>query len=131
MNANRGFDEVMIVNPSEPNGGGRFMRFHYAQPPEMGYYAEPPEMYGWGEPDMYGQYEPRAGYARKPYLAEDPYGQVESYELLRRIPMYGWGAGCTASQTHGYYAEDPYLAEETYEGEPYSYYAEPRNVWLG
>ena len=37
MNANRGFDEVMIVNPSEPNGG-RFMRFHYAQPPEMGYY---------------------------------------------------------------------------------------------
>src|SRR5262245_23506100 len=73
MNGNRGFDEVMIVNPSEANGGGRFMRFHYAQPPEMGYYAEPPEMYDWGEPDMYGQYEPVGYYAEDPYLAEDPY----------------------------------------------------------
>jgi hypothetical protein len=92
MNANRGFDEVMIVNPSEPNRGGRFMRFHYAQPPGMGYYAEPPEMYGWGEPDMYGQYEPVGYYAEDPYLAEDPYGQVDPYGYYAESPeMYGWG----------------------------------------
>ena len=91
MNGNRGFDEVMIVNPSEPNGG-RLMRFHYAQPPEMGYYAEPQEMYGWGEPEMYGQYEPMGYYAEDPYLAEDPYGEVDPYGYYGETPeMYGYG----------------------------------------
>src|SRR4030095_11899934 len=108
MNANRGFDEVMIINPSEPNGGGRFMRFHYAQPPEMGYYAEQPEMYGWGEPEMYGQYEPVGYFAEEPYLAEDyPLGEVDPYGYYAEPPeMYG------QYEPMGYYAEEPYLAED-------------------
>ena len=134
MNANRGFDEVMIVNPSEPNGGGRFMRFHYAQPPEMGYYAEQPEMYGWGEPDMYGQYEPVGYYAEDPYLAEDPYGQVDPYGYYAESPeMYGWGEPDVYGQSDpmGYYAEDPYLAEESPYGEvdPYGYYGETPEMY--
>ncbi len=68
------------------------MRFHYAQPPEMGYYAEQPEMYGWGEPDMYGQYEPVGYYAEDPYLSEDPYGEADPYGHYGEAPeMYGWG----------------------------------------
>src|SRR5919106_124999 len=119
MNRNRGFDEVMIVNPTETNGG-RFMRFHYPQP--MGYYAEPPQQYGyyaedpyqgygyaeadpygyyaqapemvgWGEPDPYGQYEPVGYYAEEPYLAqENPYGEADPYGYYGEPPeMYGWG----------------------------------------
>jgi hypothetical protein len=72
MRDKRRFDEVMIVNPHDPRSdtrrGERLMRFHYVQPPEMGYYAAP-DPYGYG---YYGQ---------EPYLAEeyppgvgDPYG---------------------------------------------------------
>jgi hypothetical protein len=127
MNSNRGFDEVMIVNPSDPNGGGRFMRFHYAQPTEMGYYAQPQEMYGWGQPDMYGQYEPMGYYAEEPYLAEDPYGYYgETPE------MYGYSEPDPYGQYEpmGYYAEEPYLAEDPYgEVDPYGNYAESPEMY--
>ena len=73
-----GFDEVMIVNPSE-NHGGRTMRFHDAQQPDMGYYGELPQDYGY--------------YAEDPYLSQGyGYGQVDPYGYYAQPPeMYGWG----------------------------------------
>src|ERR687896_279215 len=84
MKGKPGFDEVMIVNPNDPafndNRGVRLMRFHYAQPPEMGYYAAP-DPYGYG---YYGQ---------DPYLAEEyPYGVGNPYGY------------------YGYYAQPPQMA---------------------
>lgn len=126
MNSNRGFNEVMIVNPYEPgsetNQGAKLMRFH-AAPQSMGYYggyyAEAPEMYGYyaatpagygyygNLPDAYGEIEP--GYAEY-----DPMGYYGEYEpvgyFAEEYPM-------------GYYAEyDPmgYYAEY----EPMGYYGE-------
>ena len=40
MNSNRGYDEVMIVNPYDPRSGNqqvKLMRFH--QSPQWGYYS--------------------------------------------------------------------------------------------
>jgi hypothetical protein len=60
VNRKRGFDEVMIVNPDDPNFGPvrgvRLMTFG-AGDPSMGYYAEPPEPYlSYGDVDPYGVY---------------------------------------------------------------------------
>ena len=88
------------------------MRFHYAQPPEMGYYAEPPEMYGY--------------FAEEPYLSEElPYGEVEPYGYYAQPPeMYGqyepMGWYGQVPEMVGYGQYEP-LAEE-YPG--MAYYAE-------
>jgi hypothetical protein len=132
VKGNRGFDEVMIVNPTEPNGGGRFMRFHYGQPLEMGYYGEPPE--------MYGEYDPVGYYAEEPYVGEDPYvseyypyGEADPYGYYAEAPeLYGWGEPEPYGEYDpvGYYAEDPYVGEDPYgEVEPYGYYAESPEMY--
>src|SRR5258705_248551 len=103
----RGFDEVMIVNPSEPgrnaNEGVRLMRFH-AGP--MGYYAEPPEM-GW-----YGQKPDYGYYAEAPEMAA--YGQAPDYGYYAEPPEMGYAepefAGYGEQEPVGYYAEDPNIA---------------------
>jgi hypothetical protein len=126
MIGNRSFDEVMIVNPSEPNGGGRLMRFHYGQLPEIGYYAEPQD-YGY--------------YAEDPYLAQGyAYGEVDPYGYYAETPeVYGYGEPDIYGQYEpvGYFAEEPYLAEEIPYGEtdpygevdPYGYYAEQPEMY--
>jgi hypothetical protein len=114
MKRNRGFDEVMIVNPYEPgsnaNQGVRFMRF-YAAPPGMGYYAEPPADYGYyaQAPVDYGYY------AQAPvdygYYAEAP----NDYGYYAEAPVdYGYYAA--PSGGYGYYAQAP---------GGYGYYAAP------
>jgi hypothetical protein len=123
MNQNRGFDEVMIVNPNDPrvrsSEGVRLMQYNYAEPPEMGYYAEPPEMGYYGQPPEMGYYaEPEMGYYAEPsemgYYAQPPgmgyYGQ---------FPEMGYYGG----QPVGYFADEPPLG---YYGEdpPIGAYAE-------
>lgn len=141
MKSDRGFDEVMIVNPGEPglNQGERLMRFHYAEPPEMGFYAEPPEGYGYFAEDPYGDYaEPPEGYG---YFAEDPYGDYgelpEGYGYFAEDPYGGYaeppeGYGYFAEDPYGYYAELPegygYLAEEPYGDLPWAGYGEMEPV---
>jgi hypothetical protein len=126
------FDEVMIVNPTEPNGG-RVMRFYNGYAPAMGYYGY------YGEPEqMYGQYDPGYGpvgyYAEDPYLSHQyPYGEVDPYGYgygygYYAVPEYPYGQVEPGYEPVGYYAaEDPYLAQEYPYGEvdPYGYYAEP------
>jgi hypothetical protein len=109
MKHSHGFDEIMIVNPSEPgfstNQGVRLMRFHYGEPPDMGYYAQPPETYGYyaEPPETYGYYaEPAEPYG---YYAQPP----ETYGYYAEPP-----------ETYGYYAEPP---------EPYGYYAQPPETY--
>jgi hypothetical protein len=110
MNRKAGFDEVMIVNPSEPgsypNQGVRLMRF--AQAPDIGYYAEPPDVYaGYGANDSYGFYaQAPEGYG---YYGEPP----DAYGYYSEPP-----------EGYGYYGEEPYLSEEPVYGEPdpYGYY---------
>jgi hypothetical protein len=122
------FDEVMIVNPTESNGG-RVMRFYNGQPPAMGYYGY------YGEPEqIYGQYDPGYGpvgyYAEDPYLSHQyPYGELDPYTYgYYAEPEYPYGQVEPGYEPVGYYAaEDPYLAQEYPYGEvdPYGYYAEP------
>jgi hypothetical protein len=130
------FDEVMIVNPTEPNGG-RVMRFYNGQPPAMGYYGY------YGQPDYtYGQYDPGYGpigyYAEDPYLSHQyPYGEVDPYGYgygYYAEPQYPYGQYEPGYEPVGYYAaEDPYLAQDyPYGGvDPYNYgyYAEPPEMY--
>src|SRR5215475_11278953 len=118
MKHSHGFDEIMIVNPSEPgfstNQGVRLMRFHYGEPPDMGYYAQPPETYGyyaqppetygynaeppemsgWGEAGMYGEMEPGYGqYEPVGYFAEEypamGYGEEYSSQPVGQYESMG------------------------------------------
>ncbi len=127
MNNQRGFNEVMIVNPYEPGSetkqGVNVMRF-YAAPQNMaqnmGYYAAAPEAYGYyaAAPEAYGYYaETPESYG---YYAQAPaaYGEVEP--------------GYNEYEPMGYYAEpEPrgypmgYYAEPEPRGYPMGYYAEP------
>jgi hypothetical protein len=116
MNHSHGFDEIMIVNPSEPgfstNQGVRMMRFHYGEPPDMGYYAQPSEPYGYyaEPPDPYGYYaEPQEPYG---YYAEppDPYGYYAEPQ-----EMSGWGEADMYGEIepgYGQYEPIGYFAEE-------------------
>ena len=95
MRSPRGsFDEVMIVDPSEPGRyapqGVRLMPFHrgpmgfYAQSPELSGYAEPPEFAGYAEPPEYGYY------AQEPNVAYGEEMPVAGYGAEPR-EMVGWG----------------------------------------
>ena len=115
MNANRGFDEVMIVNPAVGKGA-RLMTFHNAVP-GVGYYAEAPDAYGYyaEQPDPYGYYAQPADvygyYGQQP----DPYG------YYAQVPeAYGY----YAAPGYGYFAEDPYSGYAEPPIEPVGYYAE-------
>jgi hypothetical protein len=114
MKRERGFDEVMIVNPYEPgsdtNQGVKLMRF-YAIPPGIGYYAEQPEPYGYyaAPASGYGYYAaPAPGYG---YYAEQPeaYGQYAA-----PAPGYGYYAAPHGQygQTEPGYEPVGYIAEE-------------------
>jgi hypothetical protein len=59
MSHQRGFDEVMIVNPTDLNQGATLMQFQYGEPP-YGYYGEP----YYGEP-----------YVGEPYYGEPYVGE--------------------------------------------------------
>ncbi len=121
---NRGYDEVMIVNPYDPqstNQQSNLMTFHdtpemgyYAAPEDYGYYADLPEMgYYAAEPDSYGYYadQPDLGwYADSPelgYYAYPGYGYYGQPDLA--YAYYGEpGVGYYGDQYEpvGYYADE-------------------------
>jgi len=144
MKRNRGFDEVMIVNPYEPgsndNQGVRLMRF-YAAPPGMGYYAESPAdpgyyaapANGYGyyaqAPGGYGYYAaPANGYGYYANLPEQPelYGDIEPGHdvngpvgyVTGEYPMGSYGD----PYAMGYYGQP--MGYYGYYGQPMGYYAE-------
>jgi hypothetical protein len=141
MAGTRGFDEVMIVNPSPPGDhqGARHMRFHYA--PQVGYYAEPVEYGYYAEPPEYGYYaEPELAepmeygwYAETPevgYFAEEaPYGEAEPVAGWAEPEFAGWGEPEAYGEVEPGYAEEPigYFAEEYPAG--YGYGEEPYAGW--
>ena len=62
MSRQRGFDEVMIVNPYNPQTdtaqGVRLMPYHYGGPMDLGYYGDP-GFAEYAEPwGSYGEHEP-------------------------------------------------------------------------
>jgi hypothetical protein len=138
MKRNRGFDEVMIVNPYDPgsndNQGVRLMRF-YAAPPGMGYYAEPPAdpgyyaapVNGYGyyaqAPGGYGYYAaPANGYG---YYANLP-DQPELYgDIAPGHDPYGPVGYVTGEYPMGSYG-DPYAMG--YYGQPMGYYADATDM---
>ena len=99
MKTNPGFDEVMIVNPFNPQSNNqqqiKLMRFHgpqsyFGEPPDYGYYAEPPDYGYYAEAPEYGYYgeAPDYGYYAEPpeygYYAEPPdYGEYRAGRLFR------------------------------------------------
>jgi len=103
---NRGYDEVMIVNPYDPqatNQHTNLMTFHdspemgyYAAPEDYGYYADAPEMGYYGDP--YGYYA-------------DPYGYYADQSDL------------------GWYADSPEMGYYAYPG--YGHYGEPGIGYYG
>jgi hypothetical protein len=132
MTHNRVFDEVMIVNPTNPGSGARkgvrLMRFYEAPPPDAyGYFAEVPEYYGYGQevPEAYGNFAE----------AEDPYGAYAEEPLdyggyAEDVDPYGYYAEGT--DEHGGYSEADEFGEwdlpagygDYGEDEPVSYFAE-------
>src|SRR5262249_10734591 len=136
---NRGFDEVMIVNPYEPgsnaNQGVKLMRF-YAAPPGMGYYANLPGRNaevepGYNEPAGYYAGEYPMGYYGDPYAGY--YGDQDSVDYHG---YYGHPAGyyVEAPEGDGYEGYGPvgYYAGEYpmgYYGNPYAgYYGDQDSV---
>lgn len=128
MRSERGFDEVMIVNPSDPGAipgqGAQVMSYYGGVPSGFGYYGQP-SAYG-GVPNGYGDY---ADYGEEPFLAEEmPYGEAEPYGYYAEIPeVAGWG-GWGDVDPFGQYAPVGYFAEEYpvgwVGGAPLGYYAE-------
>jgi len=140
MKTNPGFDEVMIVNPFNPQSNNqqqiKLMRFHgpqgvfgepieyYAEPQEFAYYGQPANGYGcYGEPPTdYGYY------AEPEYLGEEPYGEPPEFAWYGEQPEYGYYADPQMGYygeppEYGYYAQAP---EYGYYGEQpdYGYYAQ-------
>jgi hypothetical protein len=135
MKTNHGFDEVMIVNPFNPQTNNqqqiKLMKFsgpqsyfgepigYYAEPQDFAYYGQPANGYGYAEspeysyyaePPEYGEYEP-VGY----YAEEQPYGyygEPPEYGYYAEPPEYG------EYEPVGYYAEE----------QPYGYYGEPQEM---
>ena len=142
MKGYRDFDEVMIVNPFDPNvgfeQGVRLMGYPYTQmpnidyygqpvpPPEegygyfadapyqpIGYYAAMPEEAGWSQPETYPPYGPGYGHYQPLYGAGQP--QPEPYEPV------GYYADEYPPGVYGedspldYYADDVYPSVESYE----------------
>ena len=126
MKSKRGFDEVMIVNPSGPTSDTtqrvRLMRFHNVYPSDMGYYGEVDPLGYYGEADpiagYYGQVDPLAGY----YGQVDPmagyYGEVE--------PLAGYYG--QVDPLAGYYGQVDPMAGYYGEVDPTFGYGEPEPV---
>jgi hypothetical protein len=124
----RGYDEVMIVNPYDPqstNQETKLMTFHdspemgyYAAPEDYGYYADFPEMGYYADPYGYYADQPDLGwYADSPemgYYAHPGYGYYSQPDL-----------------SHGYYA-DPGVGYYGDQYEPVGYYADEWPMgWYG
>jgi hypothetical protein len=137
MKHNRGYDEVMIVNPYDPqstNQQTNLMTFnttpevgYYAAPTDYGYYADSPEMIGYyaAEPDAYGYY---ADQPEMRYYGDPGYGyypQPEStYGYYGEPAMGHYG---DQFEPVGYYADQP---EMRYYGDPgYGYYPQPESTY--
>lgn len=108
MRGSRGFDEVMIINPSgpgdSPEQGVKLMTYYGGFPGAFGYYAEP--AFGYA-PNGYGYY---ADYGEEPYLAEEmPYGEAEPYGYYAELPEMG---GWAEAEPYGAYDPVGYFAEE-------------------
>ncbi|HXW06499.1 MAG TPA: hypothetical protein VD833_14780 [Vicinamibacterales bacterium] len=138
------FDEVLIVNPGEPDGEGERAMY--------GYYADAPMYYGYG-----GYVDPYAGYAEYPdalgyygyaqypdpglygYGQIDPalygYNEVDPGDGYGQIDpaFYGYGEAMPPEYVapelaeYGVYGEDPYTYGEV---DPYGY-GEPEMVGWG
>lgn len=119
MNRRGGFDEVMIVNPFPPRiekEGVRLMRFHYGQPPEMGYYAEPYEGYGYygnpyAEAEPYGYYAEPEPYGHYGYGAPSGWGEADISGGYGGYGAYGTGYAYPSMGEYehmGAYGEEPY-----------------------
>jgi hypothetical protein len=116
MKHNRGYDEVMIVNPYDPqstNQQTNLMTFHatpemgyYAAPTDYGYYADSPEMIGYyaAEPGAYG------------YYADPP-------EMMGYYGDPGYGYYPQPESTYGYYGE-PAMGYYGDRFDPVGYYAD-------
>ena len=120
----RGFDEVMIVNPFDPGSqlqGAKYMQF-YRVPQGYGYYGAPASYGYYPAPGYagYGQYAP-AQYGEQP--AEYPsYGYAEAPES-GYMPVAGYGAGYPQYAEYPQYAAYPDYSEyPDYLGYPYAEY---------
>ena len=146
MKHNRGYDEVMIVNPYDPqstNQPTNLMTFHaapemgyYADPTDYGYYADSPDMMGYyaAEPDAYGYYgdQPDIGwYGDSPEMSYygDPYGYyADPYGYYADQSDLGWYGD---SPEIGYYGE-PGIGYYGDQYEPVGYYADEWPMgWYG
>lgn len=132
MKHGQAFNEVMIVNPSDPrfgaNQGVRLMQNYYYP---YGYYAEPPAGYGYfaeapgyaydGRGEPYGYY----GYYGQP--PQEMFGWGDPYGYAPVEPGYEQPMGYFAAEDpygyEGYYADDYPPLEQYYEPEPMGYYA--------
>ncbi len=103
MKGNRGFDEVMIVNPTSEafgrNQGARLMSFHALEPPDMGYYAQEEPGYGY-----YAEDYPVEGYGYGAPVAD--YGDEYVLEPVGYYPGMGWYGAEEPVEGYGYFAED-------------------------
>jgi len=124
MKHNRGYDEVMIVNPYDPqstNQQTNLMTFNTT--PEMGYYAGPADYYGYyaAGPEMSydGYYGEPVGYGA-PYGYYADQSDVGWYAEPSEVSYYG-------DPGYGYYADQP---EMRYYGDPgYGYYPQPESTY--
>ena len=142
MKHNRGYDEVMIVNPYDPqstNQQTNLMTFHatpemgyYAAPTDYGYYADSPEMMGYyaAEPAAYGYYadHPEMGwYADSPDMMGYYAAAPDAYGYYADQPEMGWYAD---SPEMGYYG-DPGYGYYPQPESTYGYYGEPAMGYYG
>ena len=142
MKHNRGYDEVMIVNPYDPqstNQQTNLMTFHatpemgyYAAPTDYGYYADSPEMMGYyaAEPGAYGYYadQPEMGwYADSPEMMGYYAAEPGAYGYYADQPEMGWYAD---SPEMGYYG-DPGYGYYPQPESTYGYYGEPAMGYYG
>jgi hypothetical protein len=151
MKHNRGYDEVMIVNPYDPqstNQQTNLMTFHatpemgyYAAPTDYGYYADSPEMMGYyaAEPGAYGYYadQPEMGwYADSPEMMGYYAAEPGAYGYYADQPEMGWYAdspemGYYGDPGYGYYSE-PGIGYYGDQHEPIGYYADEWPMgWYG
>ena len=129
MRPERQFDEVMIVNPSEPSANSdqrvRLMRFHNIYPQELSGFAESDPYGYYGGPQSYGYYaepEPYGYYGQEPYPT---YGQLDpTYGYYGQVdPTYGYYG--EVDPTYGYYGQvDPTYGYYGQVDPTYGYYGE-------
>ena len=130
MKHNRGYDEVMIVNPYDPQSTNQQTNLMTFNPtPETGYYAGPADYYGYyaaGPEISYdGYYGEPAGYGA-PYGYYADQSDVGWYAEPSEVSYYGdpgYGYYPQPESTYGYYGE-PTMGHYGDQFEPVGYYAD-------